>query len=125
MLFLFQHTFCGSSTKKGFAQDDGRGLYSTRISILNVGWYYTWSNTYPTYGPNGVPWTAMIWSKKSVTDQVIANLTAMGKAGTIKELLGFNEPDNQAQSNMSVDDAIALWPKLMSTGLRLGSQAVA
>jgi hypothetical protein len=36
-------------------------------------------------------------------------------------LLGFNEPDHPHQSNMSVAEAIRLWPHLQSTGLRLGS----
>lgn len=36
-------------------------------------------------------------------------------------LLGFNEPDHPEQANMSVDQAIRLWPRLQATGLRLGS----
>ena len=40
-----------------------------------------------------------------------------------KNLLGFNEPDLKSQANMTVDEAIRLWPKLQSTGLRLGSPA--
>lgn len=39
-------------------------------------------------------------------------------------LLGFNEPDRPDQANMKVDDAIALWPQLMKSGLRVGSPAV-
>ncbi|MGH3248640.1 MAG: glycosyl hydrolase, partial [Trebonia sp.] len=40
-------------------------------------------------------------------------------------LLGFNEPDLGSQSNMSVSQALSLWPKLMATGMTLGSPAVA
>ena len=40
-------------------------------------------------------------------------------------LLGFNEPDLASQSNMSVAQALALWPRLMATGMSLGSPAVA
>jgi hypothetical protein len=40
-------------------------------------------------------------------------------------LLGLNEPDRPDQANMSVDDAIAMWPDLMKSGLRLGAPAVA
>lgn len=39
-------------------------------------------------------------------------------------LLGFNEPDRPDQANMTVADALAAWPELMSTGLRLGAPAV-
>ncbi|MES2474968.1 MAG: LamG-like jellyroll fold domain-containing protein [Verrucomicrobiota bacterium] len=42
----------------------------------------------------------------------------------VTHLLGFNEPDHVDQANMSVDDAVAMWPELMRSGLRLGSPAV-
>jgi fibronectin type 3 domain-containing protein len=38
--------------------------------------------------------------------------------------LGFNEPDSPSQANMTVAQAIAAWPNLMTSGLRLGSPAV-
>lgn len=38
-------------------------------------------------------------------------------------ILGFNEPDMRQQSDMTVDEAITLWPDLMATGARLGSPA--
>lgn len=37
--------------------------------------------------------------------------------------LGYNEPDHVEQSNVSVEAAIAQWPELMKSGLRLGSPA--
>jgi Ca2+-binding RTX toxin-like protein len=39
-------------------------------------------------------------------------------------LLGFNEPDVWSQSNLTVSQALDLWPQLMATGKRLGSPAV-
>lgn len=36
-------------------------------------------------------------------------------------VLGFNEPERPDQSNMTVNDALALWPELLKSGLRLGS----
>ena len=47
------------------------------------------------------------------------------EAGLYDSLLGFNEPDLATQSNMTVDEAIDLWPLLESTDLRLGSPATA
>jgi hypothetical protein len=38
--------------------------------------------------------------------------------------LGYNEPDSKSQSNMTPDQAIAQWPLLMHSGLRVGSPAV-
>lgn len=42
---------------------------------------------------------------------------------TFTHLLSYNEPDHKEQSNITVDEAIAEWPRHLSTGLRLGSPA--
>ncbi len=41
----------------------------------------------------------------------------------ISHLLGFNEPDRPDQSNIPFDDALAMWPQFMQSGLRLGAPA--
>lgn len=41
----------------------------------------------------------------------------------VPTILGFNEPDHRQQADMTVAEAIALWPSLMATGARLGSPA--
>ena len=40
------------------------------------------------------------------------------------QLLGYNEPDQTGQANMTVGDAIYSWPDLLGTGLRVGAPAV-
>lgn len=106
--------------KKGAALWNQKGLTKS-LKNSGVSWYYNWS---PAPGgvkaPKGVDFVPMIWGADSVTK---ANLAAAKKNG--KTLLGFNEPDLGEQSNMSVDQALDLWPKLEKTGLRLGSPAVA
>ncbi|MCW1925725.1 glycosyl hydrolase [Luteolibacter arcticus] len=45
----------------------------------------------------------------------------------VTHLLGYNEPDNTwdpAQTPQTVDQALAQWPELMKSGLRLGSPVV-
>jgi hypothetical protein len=84
-------------------------------------WYYTWSVSHGGItAPRGVGFVPMIWGSGSVTT---ANLNQARREGNV--LLGFNEPDMASQSNMSVSQALSLWPRLMSTGMRLGSPAVA
>lgn len=91
------------------------------MTALHVGWYYNWG-TVPYAAPPGVQFVPMIWSHKYVNDGKLKAAKAAGAAGA-GVLLGFNEPDNGGQANMTVDQAIADWPKLMATGLRLGSPA--
>jgi hypothetical protein len=107
------------SDKKGVSVWKFTGL---KDAMQDVGakWYYNWaSNNNDVPGPSGVEFVPMIWGKQNVTD---ATLSQAKSEGT--ELLGFNEPDQGGQANMSVDDALAAWPKLQATGMRLGSPAV-
>ena len=124
-LVVLNLVLSGFSLKKGLAHNDGMGQKTLRISELNVSWFYTWTHSYPQYVPPGSKWVPMLWGRDTVTDDNVKGLTDMATNGIVDSLLGFNEPDFNTQSNMSVDEAISLWPKLMSTGLRLGSPAVA
>ena len=83
-------------------------------------WYYDWSTGDNGISAPGVGFVPMLWGSGSVTASALAQVKSEGPY-----LLGFNEPDMSAQSNMSVSQALSLWPQLMSTGLTLGSPAVA
>lgn len=80
---------------------------------LELGWFYDWN----------------IGKRSSLDLEYVGikqkrywpNLKQNWKAKGINHLLGFNEPDRPDQANMTVDQAIAGWPELQRTGLRLGS----
>jgi hypothetical protein len=94
---------------------------SNALASSGASWYYTWSTNHTGITtPASSQFVPMIWGAASVTEQ---NLGQAKSAGPY--LLGFNEPDMKEQSNMSVDAALSLWPKLMATGQKLGSPAVA
>jgi len=61
----------------------------------------------------------MIWGRQETDDKIMAHL----KPGKFPALLGFNEPDVAGEANLTIEEAVELWPKLMHTGLRLGSPA--
>jgi hypothetical protein len=91
------------------------------LAESGASWYYNWGTT-----PNGitapasVSYVPMIWGAANVTSATLSQVSQEGHV-----LLGFNEPDMGSQANMSVSQALALWPKLMATGMTLGSPAVA
>ena len=94
------------------------------LGKLRVSWYYTWKQSTADAGvccPAGMEHIPMIWSSDFATADCIKSATAEPSP----YLLGFNEPDNKDQANMSVEDALALWPLLMATGKHLGSPATA
>ncbi|MEK7767169.1 MAG: glycosyl hydrolase [bacterium] len=88
------------------------------VDALGSSWYYNWGPR-PAAGAEGVKaqFIPMIWSGSFATDENLAHV----KAARYSALLGFNEPDGAGQADMSVAEAIALWPQLEATGLRLGS----
>ncbi|MFE4583556.1 glycoside hydrolase family protein [Streptomyces chartreusis] len=91
------------------------------LSNSRVGWFYTWSSGRSGIkAPAGVEFVPMMHDAGSVT---AAELHRAKKQGRI--LLGFNEPDRSDQAHMTVTEALALWPRLQSTGMRLGAPAVA
>jgi hypothetical protein len=106
--------------KKGVSAWAFRGSRAA-LRKAGVSWYYTWSVSHNGITtPRGVSFVPMIWGPGSVTT---AQLRQARHAGHV--LLGFNEPDMSSQSNMTVSQALGLWPRLMATGMRLGSPAVA
>jgi hypothetical protein len=109
-----------ANSKKGVA---GWTFRDARQSLRKSGasWYYTWGATPEgIHAPKGVAFVPMIWGPGNVTTK---NLRAAKRESHI--LLGFNEPDLKAQSHLTVHQALSLWPRLMHTGMRLGSPSVA
>ncbi len=108
------------SRRKGVSVWTFTGVNSA-LADSGATWYYTWTTQHQGVStPAGAQFVPMIWGAKSVTSSALAQAKAAGPY-----LLGFNEPDMAAQSNMSVEQALDLWPQLMSTGTTLGSPAVA
>lgn len=87
-------------------------------------WYYTWKpheDGIDTFTNNDIEFIPMLWGINDVTLQNI-ELVQDKKS---PYLLTFNEPDNLSQANMSVEEAIELWPMVQRTNKILGSPAVA
>jgi hypothetical protein len=89
------------------------------LAASGASWYYNWGTTPGGITAPGASYVPMIWGAANVTS---ATLSQVSREGNV--LLGFNEPDLGSQANMTVSQALALWPKLMATGMTLGSPAV-
>ena len=110
--------------KRGVASSRYLGSDPSKLSQLGASWAYDWSANAPvaTAAPTWVP---MISGAGALTPATITALRAAGRAGRVHYLLGFNEPDSATQSNLTSQQAAALWPQLERTGLILGSPATA
>nr|WSY50814.1 sigma-70 family RNA polymerase sigma factor [Streptomyces sp. NBC_00886] len=109
-----------SGAKKGVGVWSFGGV-SQALAASGASWYYTWSTQHPgVTTPSSGSFVPMVWGAASVTDASLAQAREHGPY-----LLGFNEPDMAQQSNMTVEQALELWPELMAAGRILGSPAVA
>ncbi|ACU64554.1 glycosyl hydrolase [Chitinophaga pinensis] len=114
------------ASKKGadFSTNTDYGTWYGNVVNLKSHWFYTWGTLMPAKTvPQNCDFVPMFWGKGNVTTALIDSVKKLKAAGTVKYVLGFNEPDAKDQSNMSEDEALALWPQLESIGLPLGSPA--
>ena len=88
---------------------------------LNCDWYYSWGPK-STEDLTNFEFVPMKWNAKTVTD---ANWSDIIYQQNVTHVLGFNEPDGATQANMSVDQQIEMWPKMLESGLRVGAPAFA
>lgn len=109
------------SPRKGVGTWSFAGGASAMADVA-VSWYYTWRvDRQWEPAPTRVQFVPMIWDETHVTPDELTRAVDTG-AGV---LLGYNEPDHADQANMTVAEALDLWPLLEGTALRLGSPATA
>jgi hypothetical protein len=91
------------------------------LTTLKVAWWYNWTtNSSGCATPQFAP---MVWGhtgSEQTTAGIAGEVSGIVKAG-YKTVLGFNEPDNTSQSNISVTAAISLWPSFNNPAVRIGS----
>ena len=93
-----------------------KGIAGNLESNLNVKWLYNWNmdRTSP-----------LDWEYVAIRQtRYWPDLNQDWKYRGANHLLGYNEPDQANQANLLVADAIASWPDLLGTGLRVGAPAV-
>ncbi len=92
---------------------------------LKVSWYYNWTVSPDNCSTGGefVPMYSNHPNNNPTPDAVAAEITKLVNAG-YKYVLGFNEPNKSDQANMTVADALALWPAMTSNpNILVGSPA--
>jgi len=96
-------------------------------TALNVSWYYNWmqAENEPCKDGKGGEFVPMIWghspAEQTASDIKSAISTIVGKG--YRFVLGFNEPDNTGQSNISTTTAISLLPSFDNASLAVGTPA--
>jgi hypothetical protein len=96
-----------------------RGVAFGRHSVADmqalskgVSWWYNWATRPDTgigdaYRRLGVEFVPMIWGGRFNVDEAVAAIPS-----DAKYLLGFNEPNFGTQANLTVAQAVMLWPRV-------------
>ena len=117
-----------AATKRGLSFG-GKDQYQTcgDAAALNLqqSWFYNWGHKPDPnarcqaghrYAAEFVP---MVWGCWGNCSKGWApNITAQWEAAGARYLLGFNEPDNKGQSNLTPAQAAAYWPQLQALAAR-------
>ena len=92
------------------------------LEQLGATWYYNWGIDGESCG--GAEFVPMVWGGAGLTpDDVSAAVQRAADAGHAT-VLGFNEPDRPDQADMTVDQALALWPSMTADdGILVASPA--
>ncbi len=96
------------TSKKGIAGNPGN-------SWLNLNWWYDWNLDQSS--SRDLEYVAI--RQNQYWPSLSQNWRTLG----VNTVLGYNEPDQANQANMSVGAAIGSWGDLLGTGLRVGSPA--
>jgi len=100
-----------TSSKKGLGLSESR-FGAEQLDSLGVSWYYSWGFT-----------TSVITSKQFIP--MVFSLNTLPRITSSQIILGFNEPDNASQSNITVANALSNWSPLVNNSVRLGSPGTA
>ena len=110
------------TSKKGVAFGLGyESSWQERFDKLNPYWHYSWNWEYKAPYPSGVEFVPMIWGSGGATQERVDYLNNLASMGVIQNVLAFNEPDLEGQANMTVDEAVALWPLLETLNVPISS----
>jgi hypothetical protein len=123
----------GASTAGGAASTTApfKGVANSPCAArtaLNVSWYYNWEESETeacaTAGAGG-EFVPMIWGHMGAEQTASSIQSAV--AGFVKKgyqyVLGFNEPDNASQSNITSTTAISLLPSFDNAAIKVGTPA--
>ncbi|HEX3596777.1 MAG TPA: glycosyl hydrolase [Polyangiaceae bacterium] len=119
-----------ASTGGGAGQRPFKGVANSPCAArkaLNVSWYYNWEQgeTEACSDGRGGEFVPMIWGHtgdEQSAPKIQSTVSSFVSKG-YHYVLGFNEPDNSTQSNISVTTAISLLPAFDDPSISVGTAA--
>ena len=99
-----------------------------KITASRAYWNYSWGMELIDRQPRGMEFMPMAWGAwgmEGFVQSLNKHAVPQIRAGKVKRILGFNEPDKKEQANMPYLEALKYWPVLEKLGVPLCSPACA
>jgi len=124
LVFFLLSITLSAAAKRGLSWGSNNPIEDASLFTSDqINWYYNWGHTKQNGMPSKFEFVPLLWNAaggSNFANEVIAS--------GAKEAMGFNEPDNSGQANMSPSSAATAWKSfiqpLASKGIRLGAPAV-
>lgn len=116
---LAEKAYPSLTPKRGFGMVTSRWpgpSWQDSLRALNANWVYTWGLGIGEK-VDGIEFVPMKWGPWGDFEQMVVDLNEKKQAGLANYVLGFNEPDNSGQANMTVEQALDLWPYLLEPNI--------
>jgi hypothetical protein len=99
-----------------------------RVMQLNPYWNYSWNTKRWWAQPDDIEFVPMLWGawgkETGLINKIETDIFPEIEAGRVHRVLGFNEPDVAAQSNLAVEDVVEYWQVLEDIGAPIASPSV-
>jgi hypothetical protein len=103
-----------TACKRGMATNAApSAAFAASAGAPGVAWWYDWSPS--ASGASPIEFVPMIWGEKSLASALPTGASAV---------LGFNEPNFKAQSNLTPTQAATDWPKVVAAAKGVGARVV-
>jgi hypothetical protein len=108
----WQFSYDTWAPKKGL----GHGEFG---AAFNAHWLYRWGPDRPPNLPEEIvfhpmQWGSFNWTYNTGSGPIWQRTSEWRRTGDAMLVMGFNEPDRTDQSNISLEECVALWPQLMA-----------
>jgi hypothetical protein len=115
-----------SNLRTFFVSKKGMGIWQSevsKISELNLSWYYTWGTEPLNDAPESVEFIPMLWGNFDTNSKEMKWINDK-EYENYNYVLTFNEPDVSDQANMSPERVVELWQqvkKIQAAGVKVSS----
>lgn len=111
----------GEIGKKGIAVEQSGSDWSSRVSSTAAHWHFSGASKLSFNEPGNIDFVPMVADSAVLRQEGKDALLSMKENGSLRYLMGYDNPDSLNGANLSVAEAIALWPSLEEFDVPLAS----